>query len=375
MVYLDNHATTPVDPQVCAILDNTMRNVFGNPHATWYKSGWDAMDVVEKARSQVAKSIGVFSSNIIFTSGATEANNMVFKGLARPKDRHKILVSCIEHACVRENIQCMQQKGYTVKFIPVDSGGLIDIDALYKLLDENVFLVSVIFVNNEIGTIQNMEMIATMAHGVGALLHSDCAQAFGKVPLDMNAIGIDVLCLSGHKIYGPKGIGALAMTPKFYLEPLLHGGGQERGLRSGTIAPPLIAGFGLASELAHRFYQKENARVRFLRDFLQGALLNANLGFRVLGNTESRIAGNLCLYVEGIDAGSFFSHLENTEISSGSACSSSTSEKSIVLQAIGIDKQREALVLRMCVGRFNSKEDVEIAAKEIIAATHAVKNN
>ena len=373
MIYLDNHATTQIDPGVCDDIDNAMRTIFANPHSTSHILGWQANDAVENARSDVAKCIGAKSTDVIFTSGATEANNIFIKGVAFSDGggqsvRRKILVSSIEHSCVLESAKYMADHNIGVEFIPVGKTGRVDMIALEGMLDESVALVSVMMVNNEIGTIQDIKKISTMAHAVGALMHSDIAQALGRVEINMKNLGLDAVSISAHKIYGPKGIGALVLRRGVTLLPLFSGGGQEKGLRSGTLSPPLCIGFGRACVLATKDILTEQSRTASLRDLLQEIILSSVDSVRVLGDINNRISGSLSLFFSGIDADNFFSKLRGLAISTGSACSSAKSGGSHVLRSIGMDAAEQGMMLRICVGRFNSIDDVRDAGALILVA-------
>ena len=373
MIYLDNHATTPVDPQVCDAVDNAMRTMWANPHSVTHQLGWDANDAVESARGVVARSVGARNTEVIFTSGATESNNIIVKGIALghslvadgTASRRKILVSSIEHPCLLESAKYMQQCGVEVGFIPVLKTGRVDIEALEKMLDNSVALVSVMMVNNELGTIQDIQKISEMTHSVGAVMHSDVAQALGKVPVNMKTLGLDAISISGHKIYGPKGVGALVIRRGVDVAPLFSGGGQEKGLRSGTLSPPLCIGLAKACALAVDTFSTEHERIMTLRNTLEKTLLNSLDSVEVLGDIHNRVAGNLSVLVRGIDGEDFFSKLKNTAISTGSACSSSKQGGSHVLSAIGMSESVNGVVLRICIGRFNTQSDIDLAGAEI----------
>ncbi len=368
MIYLDHHATTPTRPEVCDIVDTVMRETFANPHSITHSLGWEAGNVVEIARGKISRAVGAKSTDVIFTSGATESNNMMIKGVPLTRPRNKILISAIEHPCIMESAKYMQNQGAIVKFIPVLSTGRVDIEVLQSMLDNTVALVSVMLVNNEIGTIQDIAKIGKLAHNVGAVMHSDVAQGLGRISVHMRDMNLDAISLSGHKIYGTKGVGALVLNRRVKLTPLIHGGGQEKGLRSGTLSPPLCAGLGLACEMITTNIEDENTRIGDLRNTLQNILLENIEGAYVLGDMKHRVAGTLSLFVPNVDGGNFFSRLKGVAISSGSACASSKSGGSYVLRSIGLNEGQEGVMLRMCVGMQNTIDDIHKASKSIIKA-------
>ena len=373
MIYLDNFATTPMHPDVLKVVNEVMTNNFANPHSVSHELGWESGDLVENSRVALAKLLGANASNVIFTSGATEANNTIFKGLEYPQGKNKILISAVEHPCVIESAKYMETQGFKVEIIPVDKLGRIDIDEFSAMLDDTVALVSVMLVNNEIGTIQDIKTIADMTQTVGAILHSDCAQAVGKIEIDMKKLGIDAISLSGHKFYAPKGVGALVVNDNVKLTPLLHGGGQEKGNRSGTAPTPLICGLAKACELAGGNIKSDIKNITELRDNMESELLAQIDGAISLGDLNNRIAGSINLYIPNVYTDNFFTNLSGVAVSSGSACSSAGKKASNVLQAIGISPEKEALSIRICISNQNTADDIKIATQKIVSAVQKSK--
>ncbi|KAA2215134.1 cysteine desulfurase family protein [Teichococcus oryzae] len=375
-IYLDNHATTAIDPRVLDAMRPWWEANFANPHSVEHAMGRDAEAAVERARDQVATLIGAEGREIIFTSGATEANNLAIKGCARfaaahGDERRRILLPRTEHPCVLQSALDLAREGFDPVLLPVDAGGLLEMGALREALAAApALLVSVMAVNNEIGVVQDVARVAALAHAAGALFHTDAAQAVGRVPLDVEAMGIDLLSVSGHKIYGPKGIGALFVRrrPRVRLAPLFSGGGQERGLRSGTLPTPLLVGLGKAAQLASGEGLAEQPRIAALRDRLHLRLRDAIPGLLRNGDARDVVAGNLNLAFPGVTAQAMLEHLDGLCVSTGSACSSAAVEPSHVLRALGIGAERASASLRIGIGRFTSPEDVERAAALLIGA-------
>lgn len=369
-VYLDYQATTPTDPRVVEAMLPYFTARFGNPHSKSHGYGREAEDAVEAGRRQVADLIGAEPREIVFTSGATEANNLAIKGAARfLSPRKSRIVTCVtEHKCVLESCRRMQAEGFELITIGVRSNGLIDPEALASAIDERTALVSIMAVNNEIGVIQPLQEIAALCHQRGALFHTDAAQAVGKIPLDVTVMGIDLMSISGHKIYGPKGIGALYVRrrPRVRLEAQMDGGGQERGFRSGTLPTPLCVGLGAACRLAATEMDREAVRLGELRDRLLRALMTAIPDMVLNGDMESRIPGNLNLAFPGIEAEMLLVRLKDIALSTGSACTSAAVEPSYVLRAIGLDHALAGASLRIGLGRFTTAAEVDYAATRII---------
>ena len=376
-IYLDYQATTPVDRRVLEEMLPWFTEKFGNPHSATHAYGREAAEAVEKARGEVAALIGAEPREIVFTSGATEANNLAIKGAARfhrALGRDHIVTVATEHKCVLESVQAMAREGCRVSVLPVDAKGIVDLGALAAAIDERTAIVSVMAANNEIGVLQPLQEIGALCRARGALFHSDAAQAAGKVPLDLDAMAIDLLSLSAHKIYGPKGIGALYVRrrPRARLVPLLDGGGQERTLRSGTLPTPLCVGFGAAVRIARAEQAEEAARLLGLRRrFLHG--VRARLPDVVLnGDGERRLPGNLNLSFPGAPALALMAACPGLALSTGSACTAAEVEPSYVLRALGLPEALAGASLRIGVGRYTTDAEVDFAVDMLAAAARRV---
>ncbi len=369
-VYLDYQATTPTDPRVVAAMLPYFTETFGNPHSRSHVFGNAAETAVEEARIRVARIIGAEAREVVFTSGATESNNLAIKGLAHfNRERRDHVVTCvIEHKCVLESCRQLESEGFRVTRLPVESSGLIDLDRLAAAVDDRTLLVSIMAANNEIGVLQPLAEIGALCHRKGAHFHTDAAQAVGKIPLDVNAMGIDLLSVSGHKLYGPKGIGALYVRrrPRVRLAPLFSGGGQERGLRSGTLSTPLCVGLGVACDLAADEMDEETTRLRQLRDRLMAGLVARLQRVYLNGDKTRRLAGNLNLCFPGCDSEELMARLRDLAVSSGSACTSAAIEPSYVLRAIGLDVDAAQASLRFGLGRFTTEQEIDYAVDRLV---------
>ncbi|TDH59427.1 aminotransferase class V-fold PLP-dependent enzyme [Dankookia rubra] len=369
-IYLDNHATTPVDPRVLAAMRPWWEENFANPHSVEHAMGRAAEEAVEQARAEIAELIGAEAREVVLTSGATESNNLAIKGAARfavqqGSERRRIVTLATEHKCVLESIRDLAAEGFEPAILPVGPDGLADLDRLRQAVDDRTLLVSVMAVNNEIGVVQDLAAIGALAREAGALFHTDAAQAAGRIPLDVEAIRADLLSLSGHKIYGPKGIGALYVRrrPRVRLAPLFSGGGQERGFRSGTLPAPLVVGLGEAARIAAIEGMLDAGRVSEQRDILLRGLEARVPGIRVNGSRAARVPGNLNLTFPGpVDAQGIMQAAPGVCVSTGSACSSAAVEPSYVLRALGIPEAEARATLRIGIGRFTSPADVDRAA-------------
>jgi cysteine desulfurase len=367
-IYLDYQATTPTDPRVLDTMLPFFNRQFGNPHSRHHLYGWAAEDAVEAARRQVAALIGAQAREITFTSGATESNNIAIKGAAALDPARDRIVTCVtEHKCVLEACRSMEAAGTHVVYLPVAENGLVDLAGLAEAIDERTALVSIMAVNNEIGVIQPIAEIGRLAHEKGALFHTDAAQAAGKIALDVEAMNIDLMSVSGHKLYGPMGIGALYVRrkPGLRLAPLFDGGGQERGLRSGTLPLPLCVGLGAACEIASAEMTAESARLRGLRGALLAGLRRRVPDVRLNGDARARVTGNLNVSFPGIDAEDLMMDVKDVAVSSGSACSSASIEPSYVLRALGLSDELARASLRISLGRFTTADEVERAAARL----------
>jgi cysteine desulfurase len=371
-IYLDYQATTPTDPRVVAAMLPYFTERFGNPHSTGHGFGLEAAEAVEAARARVAGLIGAEPREIIFTSGATEANNLAIKGAARflKARRNRVLTLATEHKCVLESVRDLVRDGIEIEILPVSPSGRVDLDRLAAALDERVALLSVMAANNEIGVLQDLGAIGALCRARGVLLHSDAAQAFGKVPLDVRAMPLDLVSISGHKIYAPKGIGALYVRhrPRVRLEPLFSGGGQERGLRSGTLSPALCVALGAAAELAAGEGAAESARLLALSRRFRAGLAAVLDGVALNGDAEQRLPGNLNLSFAGVAALDLMAALPDVAMATGSACRSAEVEPSYVLKALGLDTARANGAVRLGFGRFTTEEEIDRAVERIAAA-------
>jgi cysteine desulfurase len=378
-VYLDNQATTPCDPRVLEKMLPFFTEAFGNAHSVTHAYGWQAEEAGELAREQVALLIGAEAKEIIFTSGATEANNLAIKGVAEfygTRKNHLITVAT-EHKCVLESCHHLQRRGYELTILRVGSDGLIDLEQLRGAITDRTLLVSVMAVNNEIGVIQPLTEIGALCREKGVFFHSDAAQALGKIPLDVDAMNIDLMSLSSHKLYGPKGVGALYVRrkPRIRLTAQMDGGGQERGLRSGTLPTPLLVGFGEACRLAGLEMAEEQIRLKRLRDRLFQGINGQIEGVTMNGHLEKRIAGNLNLSFAWVEGDQLLRNLTDIAVSSGSACSAATLEPSYVLRALGLNSELAHASLRIGLGRFTSDADIELATSAIVRAVTEQRKN
>jgi cysteine desulfurase len=369
-IYLDYQATTPMDPRVLETMMPYFTYKFGNPHSRSHSYGWEAEEGVEKARAQVAKLIGADEKEVIFTSGATESNNLAIRGVAEfYKDRKNHVVTTVtEHKCVLDTCRHLEQNGFDVTYLPVQKNGLVDLEALRAAITDKTVVVSIMAVNNEIGVIQPLAEIGKICREKKVFFHTDAAQAAGKIPLDIESMNIDLMSISGHKIYGPKGIGALYVRrkPRVRLVPLIVGGGQERGFRSGTLPTPLCVGLGEAAEICMKEMDGEAKRLKKLQDrMLKG--LNAKLtDIHVNGDLEHRIPGNLNIGFAYVEGESLMMGIKGLSVSSGSACTSASLEPSYVLRALGVEEDMAHTSLRIGLGRFTTEQEVDTAVAELV---------
>jgi cysteine desulfurase len=369
-IYMDYQATTPCDPRVVQAMLPYFTERFGNPHSRNHRYGWEAEEAVEKAREQVAAILGADAKEVIFTSGATESNNLAIKGVAyfyRDKKNH--VITCVtEHKCVLDSCRHLEQEGFHVTYLPVKKNGLIDLDQLRAAITDKTVLVSIMAVNNEIGVIQPLAEIGAICREKGVFFHTDAAQAVGKIPLDVNAMNIDLLSVSGHKVYGPKGIGALYVRrrPRVRLQALINGGGQERGMRSGTLATPLCVGLGEACAIAQREMGAEAERLRMLRDRMLKGVMERLPEVYLNGDLDQRIPGNLNLSFAFVEGEGLMMGVKDLCVSSGSACTSASLEPSYVLRALGVDVEMAHTSLRIGIGRFTTEKDIDYAIDHIV---------
>ncbi|MDM9584849.1 IscS subfamily cysteine desulfurase [Nostoc sp. GT001] len=378
-IYIDSHATTAVDERVLAAMIPYFTEKFGNPASISHIYGWEAEAAVKQTREILAAAINATPEEIVFTSGATEANNLAIKGVAEAyfkKGQHIITVAT-EHNAVIDPCNYLKSLGFEITILPVQKDGLIDLTELKKAFRPETILVSVMAANNEIGVLQPLAEIGEMCHEHDIIFHTDAAQAIGKIPLDVQAMKIDLMSLTAHKVYGPKGIGALYVRrrdPRVKLAPQQHGGGHERGMRSGTLYTPQIVGFGKAVEIALAEQETETQRLTQLRQRLWEQLSQVE-GIHLNGHPQQRLAGNLSISVEGVDGAALLLGLQPVmAISSGSACSSANTAPSHVLTALGHSEKLAYASVRFGIGRFNTQEEIDIVAKHAIATIQSLQN-
>ncbi|TAE83698.1 MAG: IscS subfamily cysteine desulfurase [Alphaproteobacteria bacterium] len=371
-IYMDYQSTTPVDPRVMNAMMPYFATKFGNPHSRNHLYGWDAEAGVEQARQDVARLIGASDKEIIFTSGATESNNIAIKGIAhffREKKDHIVTLNT-EHRCVLESCRALEREGFRVTYVPVERDGLVDVDRIKHAITDRTALVSVMMVHNEIGVIQPIEKIGALCRDRGVFFHTDAAQAFGKIPIHVDEMNIDIMSISGHKIYAPKGIGALYVRrrPRVRLEPLLHGGGQERGMRSGTLPVPLVVALGKSAEIAMHDMREEHDRIaRLSHRFFAGVLSHVPQA-TLNGHPTKRWVGNISIRFPIKEGASLMLALKDLAISSGSACSSATMEPSYTLQALGAAEDQTHTTIRFGIGRFTTEEEIDQAITYVAEA-------
>jgi cysteine desulfurase len=370
-IYMDNHATSQLDARVLEAMLPYFTAKFGNAASRNHSFGWDAEQGVETAREQIAKLIGATSKEIIFTSGATESNNLAIKGIAemyRERGNH-IITQVTEHKAVLDTCKRLEKYGYRVTYLPVKADGLIDLDDLKRAMDDKTILVSIMFANNEIGVVQPVAEIGKLCHERNVIFHTDGVQAVGKLPIDVNAMNIDVLSLTAHKLYGPKGAGALYVrrrNPRVQISAQIDGGGHERGMRSGTLNVPGIVGLGAACEIAREEMANETIRLTGLRDKLKAKLEAALDYVHVNGSMEHRLPGNLNMSFVYVEGESLLMGINEIAVSSGSACTSATLEPSYVLKALGLGDDVAHSSIRFGLGRFNNEAEVDYVAAKLI---------
>jgi cysteine desulfurase len=370
-IYLDNHATTPVDPRVFEAMRPYFTELFGNAASRNHSFGWEAEQAVEKARKQIADLIGATPKEIVFTSGATESNNLALKGIAEmyAERGNHIITQATEHRAVLDTCKRLEKQGVRITYLSVQRDGLIDLNQLRDAITRETILISIMYANNEIGVIQPIEEIGKIAKEKGVLFHSDAVQAIGKIPVNVETDGLDLVSLTAHKLYGPKGAGALYVrrkNPSVKIAPQIDGGGHERGMRSGTLNVPGIAGLGAASEIAKQKMVEESQRMRFLRDKLKDRLLDELDEVYINGSLEHRLPHNLNASFAYVDSESLLMGLHDIAVSSGSACTSATLEPSYVLKALGTGDDLAHSAIRFGIGRFNTEEEVDYAAARVV---------
>ncbi|KAG8007553.1 Cysteine desulfurase [Nibea albiflora] len=369
-LYMDFQATTPMDPRVLDAMLPYQLNYYGNPHSRTHAYGWESESGMEKARKQVADLIGADPREIIFTSGATESNNMAIKGVARfykSKKRH-VITTQTEHKCVLDSCRVLESEGFNITYLPVQNNGLLDLELLEASIRPDTSLLSVMTINNEIGVKQPIKEIGQICRSKGVFLHTDAAQAVGKIPVNVTDWKIDLMSISGHKIYGPKGVGALYVRrrPRVRLEPLQNGGGQERGLRSGTVPTPLAVGLGAACSIAQQEMEYDHHRVSRLANRLVQKIMSRIPDVIMNGDAEQRYPGCVNLSFAYVEGESLLMALKDVALSSGSACTSASLEPSYVLRAIGADEDLAHSSIRFGIGRFTTEEEVDYTAEKCV---------
>ncbi|HEX7360440.1 MAG TPA: IscS subfamily cysteine desulfurase [Bryobacteraceae bacterium] len=369
-IYMDNHATTQVDPRVLEIMTPYFTNIFGNAASRNHSFGWEAEAAVDRARRQIATLIGATDKEIVLTSGATESNNLALKGIAEmyAERGNHIITQATEHKAVLDTCKRLEKNGARVTYLPVKKDGLIDLDQLRDAITPKTILISIMYANNEIGVVQPVKEISKIAKEKGVLFHSDAVQAVGKIPVNVIADGIDVMSLSGHKLYGPKGVGALYVrrrNPRVQVTAQMDGGGHERGMRSGTLNVPGVVGLGAACEIARNEMAEEAKRLRFLRDRLKDNLMRDLDEVYVNGSMEHRLPHNLNISFAYVEGESLLMGINDIAVSSGSACTSATLEPSYVLKALGAGDDLAHSSIRFGIGRFNTEEEVDYVSGKV----------
>jgi cysteine desulfurase len=377
-IYLDNNSTTRTDPRVVEAMLPYFTEYFGNPASRNHSFGWQAEDAVEKSREQIAQLIGASAREIVFTSGSTESNNLAIKGVAqmyRSKGDH-IITSNIEHKAVLDPCKRLEKEGFRVTYLPVDKEGMIHPDQVREAIDDKTILVSLMYGNNEIGTYYPIGEIGKICKEKKVLFHTDATQAAGRLPIDVEAQGIDLLSLSAHNVYGPKGIGCLYVrrkNPRVRLEALIDGGGQERGMRSGTLATPNIVGMGAAMEFARTEFDQNVAHMTKLRDKLHQGITSQLRDVELNGHPKYRLPSTVNLSFAYVEGEALMMGMKDIAVSSGSACTSASLEPSYVLKALGVGDELAHSSLRFGVGRFNTEEEIDYAVEQTVKATEHLR--
>jgi cysteine desulfurase len=378
-IYLDHNATTPVDPRVLDALLPYLQEKFGNAASKSHPYGWAAAEGVEKARQEVAALLGASAREIVFTSGATEANNIAILGLfplVPAGSRRHVVTQATEHHAVLDTVHELERRGFGATVLGTDRCGRVSAAQVREAITERTALVSIMAANNEIGTLQPLAEIGAVCKQAGVVFHTDAAQAVGKIPIDVNALGVDLLSLSGHKLYAPKGVGALyvrSRTPPLQLAPLSFGGGQERGLRSGTLNVPGIVGLGEACRIARQELPLETVRLAGLRDRLEAGLRASLDGLVRNGSQEHCLPGTLSLGFEAVDGAALLVSMPDLAVSSGSACTTGSTEPSYVLKALGVPDRLAYATARFSVGRFTTEAEVDAAIARVVTAVRALR--
>jgi len=371
---LDFQSTTPMDFRVLDAMLPYMTNMYGNPHSKSHEFGWETEEAVTQAREKVAKVINAEPKEIIFTSGATEATNLALKGLAKfYKKKKHIITTQTEHKATLDTCRYLEDEGLEVTYLPVEKNGLVNLETLERSIRPDTLVVSILHVHNEIGVIQDIKSIGKICKDKKVFFHTDCAQSFGKIPIDVKESNIDLMSISGHKIYGPKGIGALyRRAPKIKMIPLITGGGQERGLRSGTLSPALVVGLGAACEVAMKEMKNDEIHIKRLqKKLLEGLQKIPNV--YVNGDLNQRYCGNLNISFEYIEGESLIMGIKKCAVSSGSACTSESLEPSYVLRALGVNDELAHTSIRFGIGRFTTDEEIDFLINEVTRAVEKLR--
>jgi cysteine desulfurase len=377
-IYMDNHATTPVDPRVLEEMMPYFTNKFGNAASRNHSFGWAGEEAIETARERIAKLIGATPKEIIFTSGATESDNLAIKGVAemyREKGNH-IITAVTEHKAVLDTCKRLEKYGYRVTYLPVQKDGLIDLEELKRAMDDKTILVTIMAANNEIGVVQPIAEIGKLCHEKGVIFHTDATQYVGKVPMDVIKQNLDLVSISGHKMYGPKGVGALYVrrkNPRVQLSPLIDGGGHERGMRSGTLNVPGIAGLGKACAICYEEMPQESCRMAGLRNRLRDKIMSRLDEVYINGSWEHRLPGNLNISFAYVEGESLLMGINDIAVSSGSACTSATLEPSYVLKALGTGDDLAHSSIRFGLGRFNTEAEVDYVANRVVETVQRLR--
>ena len=378
-IYMDNHATTRTDPRVFEAMTPYFNEIFGNSASRNHSFGWQAEEATEKARKQIADLIGATAKEIVFTSGATESDNLALKGVAEmyaEKGNH-IITAATEHKAILDTCKRLEKAGIRVTYLPVQANGLIDLQMLQEAITDKTILISIMYANNEIGVIQPIAEIGKLARSKGVLLHTDGTQAVGKVPVNVIKDNIDLMSISGHKMYGPKGVGALYVrrkNPRVQITAQMDGGGHERGMRSGTLNVPGIVGLGEACAICNREMASESQRMAHLRDKLKNKLMNELDEVYVNGSIEHRLPNNLNISFAYVEGESLLMGINDIAVSSGSACTSATLEPSYVLKALGAGDDLAHSSIRFGLGRFNTEEEVDYVADKVIEVVRKLRD-
>jgi cysteine desulfurase len=377
-IYMDNHATTPLDPRVLEAMMPYLTDRFGNAASRSHAFGWESEEAVEQARAQIAKAIGAHAKEIVFTSGATESTNIALKGAAEMyTERGNHIISVVtEHKATLDSAKYLEKQGLQVTLLPVDKYGRVDPEVVASAITDKTILISIMHANNEVGTLHPIEAVGRIAKEKGVLFHVDAAQTAGKLPIDVQSMGIDLMSISGHKIYGPKGVGALYVrraAPRVRVAPVIHGGGHERGMRSGTLNVPGIVGLGRAFEIAVADRESETARVQAMRDRLHRGIAGELDEVYLNGHPTERLYNNLNLSFAYVEGEALMMGLKEIAVSSGSACTSASLEPSYVLKALGVGEDLAHTSIRFGLGRFNTDEEVDFTIQKVISVVRRLR--